>query len=166
MGNPQADIIDKYFEYNLWATSEMIKICSTLSDEQLQTTMVGTAGNIREIVEHLISAESYYLFHLSGELLFDIDEEEWSTKSMDQLLEINQTIGAKLREEASKADPHVRHDRVLDDIGPYHFFNWTSHLQAIYHGIEHRTQLKMMLTKLGVEHPELAAWDFRMENYP
>ena len=35
-------------------------------------------------------------------------------------------------------------------------------LQTIYHGIEHRTQIKMMLTKLGVEHPELAAWDFRM----
>ena len=165
MSNLQADLIDKYFEYNLWANTEMLKICSTLSDAQLKTTIEGTAGNIRKTLEHLIGSESYYLYHISGELLWDSDEEDWSGKTMAELLEMAQTSGTKLLAHASQADPHVRHDRVID-IGPYHFFNWTSMLQTIYHGIEHRTQIKMMLTKLGVEHPELAAWDFRMEQYP
>ena len=165
MSNPQAELIDKFFEYNLWANREIIKICSTLTDEQLQTTIEGTAGTIRETLEHLIGSEAFYLNHISDTLLFDNNEEDWSSKSVEELLQLSQATGEKMVENASKADPHVRHDRTLD-FGPYHFFNWTSMLQAIYHGIEHRTQIKMMLTKLGVEHPELAAWDFRMENYP
>lgn len=165
MNNPQAEMIDKYFEYNLWANTEMVKICSQLTDEQLQTTIEGTAGNIRHTLEHLIGSEFYYLNHLSGELLRNPDEEDWSQKTMEEFLEIAQQSGEKLIEAVSQADPNRRHDRILD-IGPYHFFNWTSALQAIYHGIEHRTQIKMMLTKLGIEHPELAAWDFRMEQYP
>ena len=35
-----------------------------------------------------------------------------------------------------------------------------SQLQAIYRGIEHRTQIKILLTQLGVEHRELSAWGF------
>jgi uncharacterized damage-inducible protein DinB len=38
-------------------------------------------------------------------------------------------------------------------------------LQALYHGIEHRTQIKMLLTQIGFAHPELAAWDF-MDSLP
>lgn len=165
MSNPQADLINKYFEYNLWANVEMVKICSTLTEDQLETTIEGTAGSIKETLKHLIGSESYYLYHLSDELIWDADEEDWSDKTMADYLQMAEQSGTKLLEVASQADPHQRHDRVLD-IGPYHFFNWTSALQTIYHGIEHRTQIKMMLTKLGVEHPELAAWDFRMEKYP
>ena len=47
MSNLQADLIDKYFEYNLWANTELIKICSQLTDEQLQTTIEGTPNNPR-----------------------------------------------------------------------------------------------------------------------
>lgn len=164
--NPQATTIDKMFEYNVWANTEMVKICSQLTDEQLQTTIEGTAGTIRQTLEHLIGAEAYYLFHLSGELLWDLDEEEWSNKTMEDFLQMIQQSGTKLVAIASQSDPNQRHDRILKNGQPYHFFNWTSALQAIYHGIEHRTQIKMILTKLGIEHPELAAWDFRMKKYP
>ncbi len=164
MSNPQAELIDKFFEYNLWANTELFKLCSTLNADQLEMTVEGTPGNIRQTLEHIVSGEGHYLNHVSGSMPWP-DDIDWGAKTIDQLLEMVTTSSSKLHEHASQADPHKRHDRVLD-IGPYHFFNWTSMIQAIYHGIEHRTQIKIMLTKLGVEHPELASWDFRMEKYP
>lgn len=164
MSNPSAELIDKFFEYNLWANTELFKLCTTLTPEQLEMTVEGTPGNIRQTLEHLVSGEVNYLNHVSGSRPWP-DDIDWNSKSLSQLLEMVTTTSTKLHEHASKADPYVRHDRVLD-FGPYHFFNWTSLIQAVYHGIEHRTQIKIMLTKLGVEHPELASWDFRMEMYP
>ncbi|MEM9775192.1 MAG: DinB family protein [Chloroflexota bacterium] len=162
--NQQADLIDKFYEYNLWANTEMLKFCSSLTEEQLQTELAGTPGTIRQTLEHLVSSEGVYVMHATGSRPWpeDID---WESKSIDELLEMVKLSGSKLLEVASQVDPHTRHDRILDD-GPYHFFSWTSLIQAIYHGIEHRTQIKVMLTKIGVEHPELASWEFRMEQYP
>ena len=59
----------------------------------------------------------------------------------------------------ASVDPSVQHE-VQFEGNAFQFFNWTVVLQALYHGIEHRTQVKSLLTKLGVEHPELAAWDY------
>jgi uncharacterized damage-inducible protein DinB len=36
--------------------------------------------------------------------------------------------------------------------------------QAINHATEHRTQIKVLLTTLGVEHPDLDGWDYGQEN--
>jgi hypothetical protein len=32
--------------------------------------------------------------------------------------------------------------------------------QAFSHGMEHRTHIKVLLTHLGVEHPDLSLWNF------
>ena len=78
---------------------------------------------------------------------------------MSDLLAKAQMSGRQLISIASKINPTTRHD--VDIRGEaYHFFNWTVLLQALYHGIEHRTQIKFLLTHRGVEHPELAAWDY------
>ncbi|MEM8862863.1 MAG: DinB family protein, partial [Chloroflexota bacterium] len=63
MMNQQADLIDKFYEYNLWANTEMLKFCSQLTEEQLKTELVGTPGTIRQTLEHLVSAEGVYVMH-------------------------------------------------------------------------------------------------------
>ena len=158
-----AETIDKMFEYNLWANTIVIQICSQLTDEQLQVQADGVYGTIRPTLEHLVSAEGYYVRHLTGEFPW-ADEIDWASMSMDDLLKMAQISGKRLLEVASQSDPHSRKERLMDDK-PYTYYNWTTILQALYHGIEHRTQIKVLLTKLGVEHPELAGWDFTGENY-
>lgn len=156
--NQQAKLIDEMFKYNLWANTQMIQICSQLTEEQLQVETEGVFGRIRPMLEHIVSGEGAYIRHLTGKRPWD-DDLDWEAQSMQELLELAQTSGYRLIELGSTIDPDIEHIQVDEGI-TYSFPNSTVLIQAVYHGIEHRTQLKVLLTKLGVEHPELAGWDF------
>ena len=163
MPDNQVDTILKMFEYNLWANTELIKVCSDLDDEQLETEMKGVYGRIRPTLVHLIRAEGEYLRRIAG-LNPWAEDLDWDTMSMSDLLLKAQLSGNQLINFAGEADPAAAH--VIDRQGKaFHFYNWTVLLQALYHGIEHRTQIKMLLTQIGFAHPELAAWDF-MDSLP
>ena len=158
MQNNPINLIDKMFEYNLWANTQLIELCGRLTNKQLAVEAEGVFGQIQPTMVHLIQAEGYYLSRLSGSQPRE-DTLDWNEMSMTELLEKARLSGQQLIAIAGKANPEIRHD-VERQGQPYHFFNWTVLLQALYHGIEHRTQIKMLLTQLGVEHPELAAWDY------
>ena len=150
--------IEKMFEYNLWANTQMIELCRGLTEAQLAVETEGVFGRIQPTLVHLIRAEGNYLNRLTGSLPWD-DGLDWDNMSMADLLEKAQLSGRQLIAIAGKVNPETRHDVEVEGK-PYHFFNWTVLLQALYHGIEHRTQIKILLTQLGVKHPELAAWDY------
>lgn len=153
-----AALIDKQFEFNVWANVQLMETCATLTEEQLTTKLAGTAGTVRETLAHIVDGEGYYLNYLTGKKPWT-EEPDWDNLSMRELAELAKTTGDWLLAVASKSDPMKRHERVRDGR-PFHFFNHTIVAQAIYHAIEHRTQVKLMLTQLGVEHPELSSWDY------
>ena len=154
----QMNLIDKMFEYNLWANTQLIKLCSGLDNKQLEAKTAGVFGRIQPTLVHVIRAEGGYLSRLTGARPWSEDL-DWDKLSISDLLEKAQLSGSRLVEIAHKADITVRHEVEVRG-NSYEFFNWTVLLQALYHGIEHRTQIKILLTQLGVEHPELAAWDY------
>lgn len=159
MENRQEYLINKMFEYNLWANIQLIELCGKLSEEQLAIEAEGVFGKIHPTLVHLVQAEGGYLNRLTGSRPW-ADDLNWDDMSMNDLLEKARVSGRQLLDVASKTDPAVRHDTQLDGQ-PWHFFNWTVVLQTLYHGIEHRTQIKFLLTQLGVKHPDLDAWDYR-----
>ncbi len=158
MQEEQINPIDKMFAYNLWANTELIKLCSNLADEQLETEMAGVFGRIQPTLVHIIRAEGGYLNRLTGARPW-ADDLDWDNMPMSELLAKAQLSGNQFIAIASQVDPATRHDVEVQGKS-YRFYNWTVLLQALYHGIEHRTQIKILLTQLGVEHPELAAWDY------
>lgn len=151
-------LTDKMFEFNLWANLELITFCSELSDEQLNVEAAGVFGKIHPSLVHLIHAEGNYLKRVTGSRPWE-DELGWENMAMSELLAMAQLSGTLFIAMASETDLTIRHDVELNGDA-YHFFNWTVLAQALYHGIEHRTQIKFLLTKLGLEHPELSVWDF------
>ncbi len=158
MKSDQSMLIDKMFEYNLWANVQMIELCSGLGDEQLTVEAVGVFGRVQPILIHLIQAEGGYLNRLTGSRPW-ADDLNWDHMSFSDLLEKAQLSGRQLIEIATKVDPSIQHEVELQG-NPFRFYNWTVLLQALYHGIEHRTQLKFLLTKLGVTHPDFSVWDY------
>jgi len=154
MQSDQVSLIDKMFEYNLWANKELITLCGTLSDEQLAVDVEGVYGRIQPTLVHIVRAEGGYLKRLTGKDLWP-SETDWQNLPFEALLERAQQSGSGLLTAAAAVDPEVRHE---GEIMP--FYNWTVVLQALYHGIEHRTQVKRILTHLGIDHPELAGWDY------
>src|SRR5690242_1906645 len=58
--------LPNFFEYNLWANLRLLEACASLSDEQLDTTTIGTYGTIRETLMHMLAAEEGYVRHFTG----------------------------------------------------------------------------------------------------
>lgn len=157
-------MITNMFEYNLWANTRLIELCGQLTADQLTVEASGVFGRIQPTLVHLIRAEGGYLRRLTGVAPWG-DDLDWDNMPMSELLAKAQLSGQQLVEVASKVDPEQSHTITAPWGKPFTFYNWTVVLQALYHGIEHRTQIKMMLTQLGVEHPDLAAWDY-LESFP
>ena len=150
--------IDKQFEANLKANMELIAICATLTDEQLAVEVEGIFGRIKPLVVHIIQDEGDALRDLSGKDYWAADT-DWDSLSMAQLLEMAEQSGTALHEYATHTDP----DKAIhfeDDDEAADFKAWVLINAIIHHGIEHRTQLHALLTKLGVPHPRQDVWSF------
>lgn len=154
----EADTLTRFFKYNLWANTELFTLCATLTDEQLEMTSEGLPGGIRLIITHIVRGEGAYIRRASGEPPWK-DTPAWDSLSITQTLPLAQLTGERLIALSQTADPAVRHEAEFDGK-LYSYFNWTLLMQALYHGIEHRIQTKILLTQLGIEHPELAVWDY------
>lgn len=160
----QTNTITKMFEYNLWANTRLIEFCGQLTEEQLTIEVAGAFGRIRPTLVHFIRSEGGYLRRLTGAAPWG-DDLNWDNMPFSELLAKAQLSGQQLVEIASQVDPEVAHTITAPWGKPFTFYNWTVVLQALYHGIEHRTQMKMLLTQLGVEHSDLSAWDY-LESFP
>ena len=158
MQDDQANLISKMFEYHLWANTKLIEVCGSLTDEQLGVEAEGVFGRIHPTLVHIIRAEGNYLNRITGSRPWG-DDLDLGKLALSELGELAQLSGNQLVEIAGKVDPEIRHDVEVQGA-EFSFFNWTVLLQALYHGIEHRTQIKLLLTKIGIDHPELAAWDY------
>src|SRR5204862_5707111 len=52
--------------HNSWATRQLLAFCREFSPEQLQASSEGNYGTILATLQHLVGAESRYLFRLTG----------------------------------------------------------------------------------------------------
>jgi uncharacterized damage-inducible protein DinB len=150
------------FRHNAWATGQLLAVCRTLTDEQLETTVTGTYGRLRDILRHYISSEAGYCRRLTGE------EPAWyqSERSADSV---------SIADLASyAADLAVRWDRFLRvpfDAERLFVINWHDGVdrdvpagiilaQVLHHANEHRAQICTTLTQLGIQPPHMGLWDF------
>ena len=158
-------LIDKQFEFNLWANTQLIAICATLTEEQLMVESEGVFGRIQPTIVHMIQAESHYIRNLNGGTLIWPEDTDWATLSISDLLGMAQQSGEQLRTLANSVDPATRYEHVEEDGRTYILWAWTALAQALSHDGEHRTQLRILLTKLGVPHPDGSLWRFSEANY-
>jgi uncharacterized damage-inducible protein DinB len=158
MKSHQINSIYKLFEYHVWANAQLIELCNGLTDEQLAIEVEGCRGRIQPTLVHLISSEGFLIQLLKGTPPWP-DDLDWETLSMTELLEKAHLSGQQLTAMAGQADLETRREIEVEGKQT-HYFDWTVLLQVLHHGIEHRTQIKILLTQLGVQHPDLAAWDY------
>ena len=149
------------FNHNRWANLRLIDVCAGLSDEQLDSTAIGTYGSIRATLEHIVTAERSYLARLtSGQpyrrgpdapRLTLSEMRAWAEASGAGLIDCAPIIGADDTFQATW-------DGVTYTIPRAVLLT-----QAINHATEHRAQIMAILTGLGVEPPELDGWTYFLE---
>jgi hypothetical protein len=58
--------IVELFKHNRWANLRLLEACHVCSDEQLDASVVGTFGSMRQTLVHLLAAEERYVSLLGG----------------------------------------------------------------------------------------------------
>ena len=148
--------------HNTWANARLIDVSSALTDEQLDASAVGTFGSIRDTLVHVIDAEEYYLFRITGGRAHPpLEEGEWP--GFDALRERNSANGGRFERVTVEDDPaRVVRWRTRDGEDasmPVALFL----VQTVNHGNEHRSQIATVLTRLGIGPPELSGWLYAIE---
>jgi uncharacterized damage-inducible protein DinB len=149
-----------FFRYNLWANHVLLDSCDPLSDAQLDATTAGVYGSVRAILMHLFSAEESYAGRVGDQASEPSLKESDAFPGFDELRRRAEQSGQALiafAEKATEADlTRVLH---LDD-GTYDAPVYINLIQAINHGIDHRSQIATVLSQQGIELPDLAGWGY------
>jgi uncharacterized damage-inducible protein DinB len=155
-------LLEAAFAHHVWATSRLIDACLDLSVEELETSVPGTRGPMLETLRHFVLSDAEELFFLTGNVVFDIDEEQVSLAEARDIMERNGSGWAEYL--ARPLDP----DAVVHEVDKTDGYQRWAPVgfrlaQALHHGTDHRSQVCTALTTLGVEPPEIDVYDFGLD---
>ena len=146
-----------FFTYNLWANLRLLDACGQLSDAQLDTTAKGTFGSVRETLMHMFAAEEGYARHFTGTSPTPRLKELTTFPGFDELRRRAERSGNELIAVAEQGD--LNRILYLDD-GTYEAPAIIVLIQAINHGIDHRSQIATLLSQQDIESPDLDGWSY------
>lgn len=150
--------IETLFRHHLWANDAIFEVCSSLSDENLDSQIIGTYGTIRDTLEHIARAERSYLHRLRTGQRYPGSSDQ-GKYTVAELHELVRKSGEGLIEIAPKIQSHDMVD--VDWDGETISIPAAIILtQAINHATEHREQIKIMLTQIGIQPPDVDGWTF------
>jgi uncharacterized damage-inducible protein DinB len=148
-----------FFKYNLWANLCLLDTCAKLDDTQLDMTLEGIYGSIRETLVHIIAGEEGYVQRFTGQCL------ERPLRVLDHFPGFDD-----LRQRARKSGEGLititeqwQPEQVLQlsyDGQPYAVPAILVLIQAITHGSDHRSQIATLLSQQHHTPPELDGWAY------
>ena len=152
------DSLTMLFSHNLWANLSLLEQCAALTSEQLDASITGTYGSIRRTLQHIVVAEQLYFSFISTGQRYNRPKDA-PPMTFAEMVESARTTGAGLIGWAPRVQAD---DMAIDDWdGTPHDLPKTLILtQAINHATEHRTQIKAILTQLGIQPLELDGWTY------
>lgn len=154
----KTDTLTTIYRHNLWANLAMFEVCAGLTDEQLNSSFQGNYGTIFDTLKHIALAEQGYFSRIStGERYHrPSDAPELTVETM---LESIRFTGQGFVEWSQKVA--VEDFVTVDwDGKPTDVPKTIIMTQVINHATEHRAQIMVTLTQLGIEPPELDAWTY------
>lgn len=148
------------FRHNSWATGHLLAACRGLSEEQLATSSAAAFGSILLTFNHLVRSDAGYARRLAGGGPGDgpawVDGDE--VVGLDQLeARVEETGQLWERILSEPIDP----ERVIVvDKGASAVRAGIFVAQALHHGSAHREQVCAILTGLGIQPPDVQAWEY------
>ena len=149
------DVLVTLFRHKTWATLRLIEHCRGLPDELLDATVPGTFGSIRDTLRHLVSAEEWYFWILTGERLSEGLND--GPAALEELARRIRQLGP--RWEALARDEDLPTREVTPDQG-WHLPAAIPLAQAIHHADDHRSHVLSILGARGLDVPEWDVWAY------
>ena len=152
------DTLTTLFSHHLWANLRLLERCAELTPEQLDATAIGAYGSIHDTLQHIVTSEQSYFSRISTGKRYDRPEDA-PPMTITEMVDSVRTTGSGLIEWAPKVQAG---DTVpIDwDGTPRAVPKSIILTQVINHATEHRAQIMVMLTQLGIEPPDLQSWSY------
>ena len=158
LGTMGGSILEDAFAHHVWATLRVLDACLALSPEELDTTVPGTYGSVIATARHLVGADRWYLFDMTGDPSFRVDDEAMNLEELRAAMESSGPAWSRML--AENPDPDKDVVEIGDNASEFHATMGIRLAQALHHGTDHRSQICTALTTLGVEPPAIDVWDF------
>ena len=152
-----SDLSTQFYRQNEWANLALIEACRGLTDDRLDATAIGTFGSIRDTLRHIVSAEGGYAYRLGHEPSLRLQRDDpWP--GLDALAGMVSATAEAFAAAAGEAMDRVI--RVGSDTESFDVEAAVILIQAFHHSTDHRSQICTILTTVGIDPPELSAWDW------
>ncbi|HEY4669530.1 MAG TPA: DinB family protein [Tepidiformaceae bacterium] len=147
------------FAHHTWATVRLIDACEGLEPELILRPIPGTYGSILTTLRHIVDSDSFELFVASGERVPFVKTDAMDLGELRALMEANDDGWAEILE--SNPDPLA----IVREVDPDDGYTRDAPLglrlaAAIHHGNDHRSQVCVALTALGIEPPATDPMDY------
>lgn len=158
-----SSLITKLFAHHRWANLKLLNFCERLTDEQLDSAVVGGFGSIRSTLPHIFGAEISYVTRVNGKRPPQpLVRGEFPTFAL--MKEVAQWTGNELLQLALTARTESMVQESFPEDGVIDEYPLTTLLtQAISHATEHRSQIATIITQLGLEPPDMSVWAYMVE---
>jgi len=152
--------LPEFFRYNLWANLRLLDECAQLSDAQLDATMDGAFGSVRETLMHIFSSEEGYARSVTGKTLTPRLADLKHFPGFDELRRRATWSGEALIAFAEQVEQEELNKILHLDGGTYDAPVFIVVIQAIGHAVDHRSQIATLLSQQGIELLDLDSWGY------
>jgi uncharacterized damage-inducible protein DinB len=154
---PEPTVVE-FLRYDLWANQALLAICKDLSRDQLTAPIPGAYGSVLETFGHMLYAEADYIQRITGSS--PQPSFRWEDgPGVDELSAYAAQVGQAFIDLVQRVPPaqnvHEEENGLFVDYQVRQLY-----MQAVNHGIAHRTDITTYLNRLGVQLPELDGWGY------
>ena len=158
MENQPETTLVELIRFNNWANAQIIAACQELTPDQLATAAPGAYGSIHRTLGHILAAEADYVGRMTGDGLqppFRWEDGPGLAAIAAFAGQVADALLAAVQRIPPTQMVHEEEDGNTIDYQARHLF-----MQAINHGIEHRTNITTIINSLGLPTPEVDCWSY------
>jgi len=150
------DLLDRMVGYDRWATTQLLELCSPLTDAQLDQEFDVGHRTLRETLDHMIYVIDFWTGWMTGRPVDHDRTTQQYDRSIAAFMERHErhqsnfaACARQVCDEQRLDDTFIDHYAVRQSLG-------ATILQLLNHNTQHRSEVRHMLERLGV--PDL--WDY------
>jgi uncharacterized damage-inducible protein DinB len=150
------DLLERMLGHDRWTTSQLLELCGTLNDAQLDQAFDIGHRSLRETLDHMVYVIDFWTGWMSGRPVAHDRTSQQYDRSVASLAERHErfhaafaTFARQANDEQRLADTFIDHYGVRQSIG-------ATIVQVCHHNAQHRSEVRHMLDRLGVTD----LWDY------
>jgi uncharacterized damage-inducible protein DinB len=153
------DLLRELLRYHAWATLQLIDNCLSQPSAAMQQIVTGTNRSVLHTLTHLVGSDQSYLERLTGKPVDDPVRrgEILSLTDLRQRCENQARHWELVLGRLAEVEVTIPADEEIPEIP--HGENLLV-MQAIEHGIDHRTQICTALSVSSLKPPDIDVWSY------